>query len=763
VADPSGIDPARRQRRRDALLIGAALAVLAAALVTQGWAWRVERVLYDLGLALSPREVPADVVIVAIDEPSVAAIGRWPWRRAVHTTLLERLAAAKPRAVMLDLVLSEPDPDPRQDMLLAQALRAAAPVVVPVAWYALPGERPRLLEPAGPLRDAARPVQAEVEPDRDGLLRHTFLRAGLGSASLPHAALALLEAGGESLPPGLAVERHPAPASATPGWVRDERLPIRFQGPAGHLKRVSYVDVLTGAVPPEALAGRYVLVGMTAAGLGDAHATPVAAPMQGIEVIGQTLQALRRGDMLRSPPAWATALGSALAVLLLLTAFGRMNPRYALALSFGLAVAALAGSVVLVGLGWWITPAGFVAGAALAYPLWSWRRLEVTAAALDEEIARLYADTSLGAVPERELADDRRLTAFSEAAARLRSARRFLAASLDGLPEAVLLADAQGRVTLANRRAAALFEVGEASELAGLSLAELLGELTRADAVDWPARLRSVAEQGGVLAVQSQLADHGDLLVSVARAPDADGPRLIATCADISEIKTAERAREEALAFVSHDLRSPLASIALMADFHRAGAQPLPLDQMVAEMQRLARRGLELSESFVRAAQAHAKPLELEPGDLAELLTEVVRDLAPQVSARAMTFAFDPSPLGAAASHFDRELLGRALGNLVGNAIKYAPQGSTITLGLQVREGGHLFTVQDQGPGLEAEQVARLFRAYSRVGASAAQAGVGLGLQFVQRVAERHGGWVQAHSTPGHGARFELFVPVGRS
>jgi signal transduction histidine kinase len=720
-------------------------------------------VLYDLGLALSPRDVPADVVIVAIDEASIAAIGRWPWRRAVHTTLLERLAVARPRAVMLDLVLSEPDPDPRQDALLAQALRDAAPVLVPVAWYALPGESPRLLEPVGPLRDAARPVQAEVEPDRDGLLRHTFLRAGLGSARLPHAALALLEAGGESLPPALAVERRTTPASTTPGWVRDERLPIRFQGPAGHLKRVSYVDVLTGAVPPAALAGRYVLVGMTAAGLGDAHATPVAAPMQGIEVIGQILQSLRRGDTLRSPDSWATVLGSALAVLLLLTAFGRMNPRYALALSFGLAIASLVGSVVLVGLGWWITPAGFAAGALLAYPLWSWRRLEVTAAALDQEIARLHADTPHGAVPERELADDRRLTAFSEAAARLRSARRFLAASLDGLPEAVLLADAHGRVTLANRRAAALFEVGDASELAGLSLAELLGELTRADAVDWPARLRSVAEQGGVLAVQSQLADHGDLLVSVARAPDADGPRLIATCADISEIKTAERAREEALAFVSHDLRSPLASIALMADFHRAGVQPLPLDQMVAEMQRLARRGLELSESFVRAAQAQAKPLELEPGDLAELLAEVVRDLAPQAVARAMKFTFDPSPLGAAASHFDRELLGRALGNLIGNAIKYAPQGSTITLGLQAREGGHLFWVQDEGPGLEAEQVARLFRAYSRVGASASQAGVGLGLQFVQRVAERHGGWVQAYSTPGQGARFELFVPSSRS
>ena len=113
---------ARRQRQRDALLIGSALAALALAIVTQAWAWRIDRVLYDIGLALSPRAAPSDVVIIAIDDASVAAIGRWPWRRAVHATLLERLAAAKPRAVMLDLVLSERDPDPKQDALLAQVI-----------------------------------------------------------------------------------------------------------------------------------------------------------------------------------------------------------------------------------------------------------------------------------------------------------------------------------------------------------------------------------------------------------------------------------------------------------------------------------------------------------------------------------------------------------------------------------------------------------------------------------------------------------------
>jgi hypothetical protein len=117
------------------------LALLAFVLAAGGWLWRADRLVYDAGLALWSRPAPADIVIVAIDDASIEAIGRWPWKRSVHATLLEQLARARPRAVVLDLVLSEPDPDPRQDELLAAAMRHAAPVVMPVSWQAVPGSR----------------------------------------------------------------------------------------------------------------------------------------------------------------------------------------------------------------------------------------------------------------------------------------------------------------------------------------------------------------------------------------------------------------------------------------------------------------------------------------------------------------------------------------------------------------------------------------------------------------------------------------------
>ena len=113
--------------------VAVVLAALAFALALGGWTWRADRLVYDIGLSFWRRPVPEGIVIVAIDDASVAAIGRWPWPRAVHSTLLARLAAARPRAIGLDVTFSEPDADPAQDALLARQLAAAAPVVAAVA------------------------------------------------------------------------------------------------------------------------------------------------------------------------------------------------------------------------------------------------------------------------------------------------------------------------------------------------------------------------------------------------------------------------------------------------------------------------------------------------------------------------------------------------------------------------------------------------------------------------------------------------------
>ena len=756
-------------RRRDDAAVALVLALLAFMLAAGGWLWRADRLVYDGGLSLWTRPAPDEVVIVAIDDASIDAIGRWPWRRSVHATLLERLAQAQPRAVVLDLVLSEADPDPRQDELLAAALHRAAPVVMPVAWQAVPGEPLQPLQPVMPLREAVRLGAAEAVVDADGVLRHAFVEAGPPGRPYPHLAVAALAAGGEAVHPRTWLERDAATGSQ-PGWARQGRLLIRYSGPPGHLKRVSYVDVLRGAVPAQALHGRYVLVGMTAQGLGDTLATPVnasRAAMPGVEVHGHALATLRRGDAVRAlSPVQAGAL-SALAVAGLVLAFVRAGTRTALLIALASLPLALLLSLSALAAGWWWSPASFVAAAVVAYPLWSWRRLERGVAELDREIDRLAAEpgllrrTAAGAAPPGGDRLATRLAALHTAADTLRSARRFLADALAGLPTAMLVDDGAGRVLLANPPAARLFGEDLAEDMQGLDLVRLLAEFECQPAVDWAQALAEVRGTRQVLAVQARLAGQGDHVIHAHGVDMHGGTRLIVAIADVAPIKQAERARDELLAFVSHDLRAPATSIALLAELQLAGRGGHDPTSLMREMQRLAQRTLALADDFVRIVQAAQRPLQPVTLDAAGLAAEALADLRPQAEAAGVRLLAIEAP-APVALRVDHALVLRAIGNLLSNAIKHSPPGGTVRLEvLPPSTGAAGFRVIDQGPGLDEAAMHRLMSDHDGL-VPRGGAGVGFGLLFVQRVAQRHGGELRVRrGDADRGAVFELLIGGG--
>ncbi len=751
-------------------MVALALALLALVLAAGGWLWRADRLIYDGAMALWTRPAPSDVVIIAIDDASIDAIGRWPWKRSVHATLLDQLAAAQPRALLLDLVLSEADPDPEQDRLLAAALAKVGPVVMPVTWQAVPGEPLRVLEPVQPIRDQVRLGAAESPVDADGVLRHAFLSAGPPGRPYPHLALALLQAGGQGLHAGTAIERDAPEADealragdVNDPWPRQGRFLVRYSGPPGHIERVSFVDVLRGEVDPARLRGRYLLIGMTAQGLGDTLATPVNASqraMPGVEVLAHILDTLRGGHAIHALPPLQVGLASALALLLLVAGFTVGGTRAALALAVLVQPLALAAGIGLLGLGVWCSPAPFMLAAVLAYPLWSWRRLERGVSLLDREIQRLAAEPGLLAPAAAEAAPasrDRlvtRLAALHTAADTLRSARRFLADALAGLPTAMLVDDGGDRVLLANPLAAALFEVESADDLQGLDLARLLAEFECTPPLDWPGALAEVRRSAQGLAAQARLAGQGDYVIHAHAVAMHGGTRLIVAVADVALIKRAERARDELLAFVSHDLRAPATSISLLADLELAGRGTLAAPALMQEMRRLAQRTLALADDFVRVAQASQRPLALEPVDVAALLAEAAADFGPQATAAGVTLALPPSVLPPV--ELDHALVLRAVGNLLSNAIRHSPAGATVTLQAECSEDGALhLRVRDQGPGLTAESLAQLEQLRDGL-APRTPGGAGFGLLFVQRVAERHEGLLTARATGTQGTEFEL-------
>ena len=481
-------------------VLGALLVALTVVASREQWFWRVDRIIYDTALGLWQRKAPNDIVIVAIDEASLDAIGRWPWRRAVHALLLQRLAAA--RAVGMDLILSEPDEgDPDSDAALSVAIRRHGKVVLPVLVESLPDGSLRENLPHASLTPGAASLgHIHIELDPDGIARSVYLREGLGVPSWPQLGLAMIEvAEGRKLEalPGL---RKPDTPNDPRAWIRDYWMHIPFAGPPGHFVHVPYAQVLRDEMPPDFFRDKLVLVGATAAGMGDSYPVPVsgfARAMPGVEITANVIDALRSGIAVRSANPAAETIAVVVPVLLALFAFLRLAPRFALLSTALLAVVTIAASLLLLRVGQiWLAPTAAIFALIVGYPLWSWRRLEATQLFLDEQLRRI--ETHIRSSPVAPVATgynppvdpiERRIAAVRAAADRVERADHERREMLDFVahdlrsPQVSILA-LLDTAEAGNRPIAATFARIDAHVRRTLALADRFVELAAADERD---------------------------------------------------------------------------------------------------------------------------------------------------------------------------------------------------------------------------------------------------------------------------------------
>jgi diguanylate cyclase (GGDEF)-like protein/PAS domain S-box-containing protein len=371
------------------------LVALACFFVYSDWLWRLDHIIYDWHLQWWSRPPPDNILIVAIDEQSLRKLGRWPWSRRVHAKIIDQLTAAGAKVIGLDIIFAEPyENDPVGDEQLAQSLKKSDRVVLPVIAEELRygGQLVEVL-PIPPLATAAAKLgHVDVELDRDGIVRSTYLKAGLGSPHWPALALAMLELAYPAVKPELPGERHSFTKAVSQYWVRDYRILIPFAGPPGHFPAVSYVDVLHNKLPATILRDKFVLVGVTARGLTDALATPVSGleqPMAGVEFNAQVLHALQQGFVIQPlSMAWRMLLTGSL-VMFLPWLYPRLSP-WQMRITIMLALlGTLTISLLLSrGLQLWFTPASALLVLSLSYPLWSWRYLQNLMGTLLEEKQR---------------------------------------------------------------------------------------------------------------------------------------------------------------------------------------------------------------------------------------------------------------------------------------------------------------------------------------------------------------------------------------
>jgi signal transduction histidine kinase len=220
-----------------------------------------------------------------------------------------------------------------------------------------------------------------------------------------------------------------------------------------------------------------------------------------------------------------------------------------------------------------------------------------------------------------------------------------------------------------------------------------------------------------------------------------------------------EELRREAVSALSHDLKNPLGVIDGFAEI-AAEATPAVRKDYLRRIRQSARQALDLVHNELDAAALEGRGVVVnrEPvniSELVELVADVYRPSAEAKGVRLTTVLSGDWPLLTA----DSQLVSRAIGNLVSNAIKYTHANGLVEITTSLRGGKVAVSVRDSGCGIAPENQGRLFQKYSRVGTSAAIEGSGLGLYIVRRIAEAHGGAVGVISDVGQGSTFTLSLP----
>jgi two-component system phosphate regulon sensor histidine kinase PhoR len=383
------------------------------------------------------------------------------------------------------------------------------------------------------------------------------------------------------------------------------------------------------------------------------------------------------------------------------------------------------------------------------------RSLTETAQRMSEgDLAARSAITTQDEFGALSRALDRLARNLSSTLQELRTERDRLSGILAGMQEGVLLLDRQGRVALVNPALRAMLLLG--ADAVGKTPLEVIRHAELKELFNDV----ETSEQADTREIEVSGLKPRRLLVRV--APLAGEERgLFAVFVDVTEMRRLESLRKDFVANVSHELRTPVTAIRSAAetldsvnDRDPAAARQFIdiIERNAARLQGLVEDLLDLSRIESRELRLELMALDAQP--IYEHVVSLFRERADKKRIRLVIDVPDDVPPVRA----DRRALEHILTNLVDNAVKYCPNGAEIRLGARRHGDGVRLFVRDDGPGIEARHLPRLFERFYRVdaGRSRELGGTGLGLSIVKHLVESMRGTVGVESAPGAGTTFHV-------
>jgi two-component system phosphate regulon sensor histidine kinase PhoR len=335
-----------------------------------------------------------------------------------------------------------------------------------------------------------------------------------------------------------------------------------------------------------------------------------------------------------------------------------------------------------------------------------------------------------------------------------------LAVVLGGMVEGVIAVDRQAKVMFANRAAGRLFDF-RSEQARGRPLLTLVRDETLHQA------FRRAIDSGEVVNAEIQRFSPARSALAVHATPLSGSPcpGVVLVLYDLTQLRRLESIREEFVANVSHELKTPLSSIKAYAETLRTGAindqdhnlefvkriedQAERLHQLILDLIRLAR--IESGEEAYEVANV----------DVQEAVTGCLAEYGPAAAARQIELIADP-PEESLVIRADDEALRQILDNLLSNALKYVPERGRVTVRWRRQQSDVLIEVIDTGIGIEDVHLDRIFERFYRVDKARSRelGGTGLGLSIVKHLAQFFGGSVGVSSRVGQGSTFWVKLPL---
>ena len=719
--------------RREWLITAVISFALLAGFVYGGISRTLGDVLYDHLMRLHGFRATHDIVLISVDDRSLDALGGWPLKRGEYAKLLSQLNddRYRPKAIGFDLLFLDPTPD---DSSLATAM-APMKVVLPLEFqiHEEGHSSHRSMPPVAPLARVSRWGHINLTFDPDGVIRGFQTQ----DHQHPHFALQLHTLG----------EPDHQPLS-THGYRR-----FRMVDPQVGFPTVSLSDALQDNALRTLFKDKYVLVGVTAPSLGDHYPTLYSGQHNsgtpGVAILASILNASLHEALIQEASKPIVMLWAAGLLSIMLLSLMWLRPYQMLGVTMMLIVMAVAVSYgLLTQKNYWLDPTPIIPIAALLQPIWSWRRLQAMVRVIGDSATDLHRSPH-GAMPLRDLDPSREVVLQSaslldHAVASAKSELSLLSSIIDQMPDAILIFDADERVLLGNKK---ITTVMDAQHVAvGMTLSDVASHL-KLPLHALTEVVRDVPSSAPPVRHIETLRGHRDFYIKsdVVNSPAGDVLRIV-ILTDITELRQSQTQRDRALQFLSHDMRTPLASILSLTRPHA----PVNSDSLTHEkIVHHANALLHMMDDFILTISAEAPQYNVRQ----ELLENILHDALTHVSDLAAIKAIELRYRQESPPVFvmvDTRLMIRALVNLLYNAVKFSPKHSTVSLDIKAPEGAARVTI-----GIENLVDIR----EDALDLTPSMPGFGLGLNFVDMVIAKHGGTIERHIPTTGLAKLHITLP----